>query len=98
MISTEKGQSGAPIIAIDKFGQLRIIGIHKGGLKLNNYYKSQDGQKKLMRANVGKLLDHTTLHRLKKWMQNNKCQQFRSTNKKYQPPDEQTPSNAANIK
>ena len=30
-ISTDKGQSGAPIIAEEK-GQLKLIGIHKGGV------------------------------------------------------------------
>lgn len=30
-ISTVEGQSGAPIILIDREGNMRIVGIHKGG-------------------------------------------------------------------
>ena len=36
MISTDRGQSGAPIIAIDKHKNLMIIGVHKGGIRLKN--------------------------------------------------------------
>ena len=34
MISTDRGQSGAPIIAVDKKGDVRIIGVHKGGIQI----------------------------------------------------------------
>ena len=34
MVSTDRGQSGAPIIAIDRRGDIRIIGVHKGGIQI----------------------------------------------------------------
>ena len=34
MVSTDKGQSGAPIMAIDRKGAIRIIGVHKGGIQI----------------------------------------------------------------
>ena len=34
MVSTDMGQSGAPIIAIDRRGDIRIIGVHKGGIQI----------------------------------------------------------------
>ena len=50
MISTEGGQSGSPIIVIDSTGSYKIVGIHKGGIKI------KEGDKDVL-ANVGKLID-----------------------------------------
>ena len=61
MISTEKGQSGAPIIAIDKNNNLMIIGVHKGGLHLKDEQFKKDNGERVEIANVGKLFDRATL-------------------------------------
>jgi V8-like Glu-specific endopeptidase len=47
------GQSGAPILLIDKTGKMTIIGIHKGGVNEGS-------------SNVGRLLTQELIEKLKK--------------------------------
>lgn len=43
-ISTEKGQSGAPIVLENEDHELQIVGIHKGGVKTEKYGDANSGR------------------------------------------------------
>ena len=62
-ISTEPGQSGAPVIRTDQAGNLIIIGIHIGNTE-KNIKKYQDKFPQLKMANRAKVLNEVVIKRI----------------------------------
>jgi hypothetical protein len=75
MISTEKGQSGAPVVRTDSQGRMTIVGLHVG---CSNEYskKYQDDFPKMEYVNLTKIMSTPIIRRLKKFTKKLKGDMF----------------------
>ena len=65
-IATEAGQSGAPVIKIDKNGRMMIVGIHVGTSEEKNEKYSKEFPN-LVRPNLTKLIDRHMVKKLREF-------------------------------
>ena len=75
-ISTEPGQSGAPVVRTDQAGNLTIIGIHISSTE-DNIQKYQEDFPQLKKVNLTKVLNKVMLKRLVEFADKLKGEMFR---------------------